>query len=187
MAGKRPSYYRCFEGVGLYNCILPSVALCESIMVLDVLCDPKKGLKKGSSHGLAYSTEAGRGLPVSAMKIVPLSSRDLGIPFPNDSRKKPYYEMGDCASWKGFGIISTPEHTGQWLAHKSSGLHAPVQLTRVRRVIGIPFTHNGGAPPGRHTTGHNALFAQQIHFAVDLFARPIVGMCMRYHKGPISQ
>ncbi|CAA6669417.1 hypothetical protein GQ55_9G268900 [Panicum hallii var. hallii] len=27
----------------------------------------------------------------------------------------------------------------------------------------------------------------RIHFEVDLFARPIVGMCTRYHKGPISQ
>ncbi|CAN1352660.1 hypothetical protein LINPERPRIM_LOCUS42971 [Linum perenne] len=38
---------------------------------------------------------------------------------------------------------------------------------------GLPFTHNGGtAPTGQAATGHNTLFAQQIHFEVDLFARP---------------
>lgn len=74
---------------------------------------------------------------------------------------------------------------------KSSGLNAPT--TAVQPFLGFvesgfPFTHNGGAAPTRRAaTGHNALFAQQIHFEVDLFARPIVGMCTRYHKGPISQ
>ncbi|KAH0660161.1 hypothetical protein KY290_008865 [Solanum tuberosum] len=74
---------------------------------------------------------------------------------------------------------------------KSSGLNAPT--TAVQPFLGFvesgfPFTHNGGAAPTRQAaTGHNALFAQQIHFEVDLFARPVVGMCTRYHKGPISQ
>ncbi|CDP17425.1 unnamed protein product [Coffea canephora] len=73
----------------------------------------------------------------------------------------------------------------------ASGLNAPT--TAVQPFLGFvesgfPFTHNGGAAPTRQAaTGHNALFAQQIHFEVDLFARPIVGMCTRYHKGPISQ
>ncbi|KAK4337504.1 hypothetical protein RND71_043831 [Anisodus tanguticus] len=63
---------------------------------------------------------------------------------------------------------------------KSSGLNAPT--TAVQPFLGFvesgfPFTHNGGAAPTRQAaTGHNALFAQQIHFEVDLFARPIVGM-----------
>ena len=74
---------------------------------------------------------------------------------------------------------------------KSSGLNAPT--TAVQPFLGFvesgfPFTHNGGTAPTRQAaTGHNALFSQQIHFEVDLFARPIVGMCTRYHKGPISQ
>ncbi|KAA0035360.1 hypothetical protein E5676_scaffold79358G00010 [Cucumis melo var. makuwa] len=74
---------------------------------------------------------------------------------------------------------------------KSSGLNA--LTTAVQPFLGFvesgfPFTHNGGAAPTRQAaTGHNALFAQQIHFEVDLFARPIVGMCTRYHRGPISQ
>ncbi|CAK8569566.1 unnamed protein product [Lathyrus sativus] len=74
---------------------------------------------------------------------------------------------------------------------KSSGLHAPT--TAVQPFLGFvesgfPFTHNGGPHQTRQAaTGHNALFAQQIHFEVDLSARPIVGMCTIYHKGPISQ
>ncbi|CAN6465369.1 unnamed protein product [Victoria cruziana] len=74
---------------------------------------------------------------------------------------------------------------------KSSGLNAPT--TAVLPFLGFvesgfPFTHNGGAAPTwQAAMGHNALFAQQIHFEVDLFARPIVGMYTRYHKGPISQ
>ncbi|KAJ4949834.1 hypothetical protein NE237_008265 [Protea cynaroides] len=63
---------------------------------------------------------------------------------------------------------------------KNSGLNAPT--TAVQPFIGFvepgfPFTHNGGAAPTRQAaTGHNALFAQQIHFEVDLFAWPIVRM-----------
>nr|YP_010547150.1 hypothetical protein OQ204_mgp10 [Paphiopedilum micranthum]UYK51743.1 hypothetical protein [Paphiopedilum micranthum] len=79
---------------------------------------------------------------------------------------------------------------------KSSGLHAPTEAVQSFLGFvesGFPFTHNGGAAPTNQiktrqaATVHNALFAQQIHFEVDLFARPIVGMCTRYHKGPISQ
>jgi len=77
---------------------------------------------------------------------------------------------------------------------KSSGLNAPTEAVQPFLGFvesGFPFTHNGGAAPTNQSrqaaTVHNALFAQQIHFEVDLFARPIVGMCTRYHKGPISQ
>ncbi|KAJ4971660.1 hypothetical protein NE237_004759 [Protea cynaroides] len=54
---------------------------------------------------------------------------------------------------------------------KSSGLNAPT--TAVQPFLGFvesgfPFTHNGGAAPTRQAaTGHNALFAQQIHFDKD--------------------
>ncbi|GAV60114.1 LOW QUALITY PROTEIN: hypothetical protein CFOL_v3_03645, partial [Cephalotus follicularis] len=71
---------------------------------------------------------------------------------------------------------------------KSSGLNALTTAVQGFVESGFPFTHNGGAAPTRQAaTGHNALFAQQIHFEVYLFARPIVGMCTRYHKGQISQ
>lgn len=77
---------------------------------------------------------------------------------------------------------------------KSSGLNDPTEAVQPFLGFvesGFPFTHNGGAAPTNQSrqaaTVHNALFAQQIHFEVDLFARPIVGMCTRYHKGPISQ
>nr|GEZ92221.1 hypothetical protein, mitochondrial [Tanacetum cinerariifolium] len=64
---------------------------------------------------------------------------------------------------------------------KSSGLNAPTTAVQpfLRFVeSSFPLTHNGGAAPTRQAaTGHNALFAQQIHFEVYLFAHPIVRMC----------
>jgi len=60
---------------------------------------------------------------------------------------------------------------------KSSGLNAPtiaVQPFLEFVESGFSFTHNGGPHQTRQAaTGHNALFAQQIHFEVDLSARPI--------------
>ncbi|GER46147.1 B-box type zinc finger protein with CCT domain [Striga asiatica] len=111
----------------------------------------------------------GRGLPTPKSddslgprgiqpKRLPPDSRPL-ISFYSlvDGRKKGSYRTG---------------HTT-----KSSGLNA--LTTAVQPFLGFvesgfPFTHNGGAAPTRQAaTGHNALFAQQIHFEVDLFARPI--------------
>uniref|UniRef100_A0A2C9VPY6 Uncharacterized protein n=1 Tax=Manihot esculenta TaxID=3983 RepID=A0A2C9VPY6_MANES len=43
--------------------------------------------------------------------------------------------------------------------------------------LGFPFTHNGGTAPTRQVViSHNALFTQQIHFEVDLFTQPIIGI-----------
>jgi len=48
---------------------------------------------------------------------------------------------------------------------------------------GLPFTHNGAQGP----TGYNVLFAQQIHFEVDLSVWPIPEMCTKSQKDPGSQ
>ncbi|CAN6454057.1 unnamed protein product [Victoria cruziana] len=69
----------------------------------------------------------------------------------------------------------------------SSDLNAPT--IAVLPFLGFvessfPFTHNGGtAPTWQAATGHNALFAQQIHFKVDLFAWPIIGMYIDWDLG----
>ncbi|PNX72934.1 hypothetical protein L195_g028832, partial [Trifolium pratense] len=105
----------------------------------------------------------GRGLPApkSDDSLVPLSIGTWGV------------STSLARGWDSFTCI--PASTT-----KSSGLHAPT--TAVQPFLGFvesgfPFTHNGGPHQTRQAaTGHNALFAQQIHFEVDLSARPIVGM-----------
>lgn len=37
------------------------------------------------------------------------------------------------------------------------------------------------------TMGHNALFAQQVHIEVDLFAWPIVGSSLLLHSGELEE
>uniref|UniRef100_M1BFA5 Pentatricopeptide repeat-containing protein n=1 Tax=Solanum tuberosum TaxID=4113 RepID=M1BFA5_SOLTU len=56
------------------------------------------------------------------------------------------------------------------------------------RESSFSFIHNeGDAPTMQATMGHNALFAQQVHIEVDLFAWPIVGSSLLLHSGELEE